>query len=342
MIKLDSNESPFGPSPKATAAMQAAVERGNRYPDNDASVLRTRLAALHRLEADQVLITAGLTDFLGILCRALLKPGLIAITSQRSFIVYSLATKGAGARLVEVPMQNDAFDLPMVAKAITPETKIVFLANPNNPTGTAFDSTVLDKFLSNVPDSVIVVVDEAYYDYAAHFAKLRHFNYSHSTDYVRERRNVLVLRTFSKAHGLAGLRVAYAIGQPELLKSLARARSTFSVSEAAQCGALAAMDDEDHLVRALENNHDGVDQMTAGLMKMGCRIPQPWGNFVYCELGEDARAFAKQIEKEGVQVRPLGPWGAPTAIRVTIGTAQENERFLAAFQKVRTAPIANS
>jgi len=334
VIKLNSNESPFGPSPKAIAAMQAAVQDGNRYPDNDSSELRARLAEVHGLSPDQVLITAGLTDFLGILCRSLLKPGLNAVTSQRSFIVYAIATKQSGAHLIETPMRHDGFDLDVLANAIDHATGIVFLANPNNPTGTAFDAPALDRFLSVVPENVTVVIDEAYYDYANYFAHARGFQYSQSIDYVRGSRNVLVLRTFSKAHGLAGLRVAYALGRPEMLKALARLRSTFSVSSAAQAGALAAMEDADHLTRALENNAAGVEEITRELASLGYVIPQAWGNFVYCELGEDARAFAKRLESEGVLTRPLGPWGAPTAIRISIGMPRENQDFLAAFRRI--------
>jgi histidinol-phosphate aminotransferase len=334
MIKLDSNESPFGPSPKVIAAIQAAVEHGNRYPDDNATELRDRLAALHRVQPEQVLVTAGLTDFLGILCRALLQPGLNAVTSQRSFVVYSTATKASGARLIEVPMQNDALDLDAIAAAIDDNTRIVFLANPNNPTGTMFDASAVDRFLERVPGQITVVIDEAYYDYAKYFAERRGVHYSHSEDYIRENRDVLVLRTFSKAHGLAGLRVAYALGKPEMLKSLGRIRSTFSISGAAQAGAIAALDDQAHFQRALANNAAGADRLQTELTKFGYPVPETWANFIYCELGVDARTFGKTMEAEGVSIRALAAWGAPQAIRVTIGTELEIDVFLAAFRKI--------
>lgn len=334
MIKLNSNESPFGPSPKAIAAMQAAVAQGNRYPDDNATELRDRLAAVHQVEPEQVLVTAGLTDFIAILCRSLLKPGLNAVTSERSFIAYSISTKATGAQLVETPMINDAFDLQAVAAAVDDNTRIIFLANPNNSTGTVFDVAALDRFLDEVPEQVTVVVDEAYYDYANYFADLRGLRYSHSVDYVRDTRNVLVLRTFSKAHGLAGLRVAYALGNPELLKKFARLRSTYSISLAGQAGALAALDDPDHVQRALQNNAKQAEWLSTRLAELGYPTPQTWANFLYCELGEEARAFAKRMQSAGVLIRALAAWGAPKAIRVTIGTKPENEAFLAAFQKI--------
>jgi histidinol-phosphate aminotransferase len=338
VIKLNLNESPFGPSPKAIAAMQAAIAQGNRYPDDNATELRDRLAALHEVQPANLLITAGLTDFIGILCRALLKPGLNAVTSQRSFIVYSLETRESGAQLVEVPMQNNAFDLDAIASAINDNTRVVFLANPNNPTGTLFDAATLDRFLAQIPSQITIVVDEAYYDYANYFAEQRGICYSHSIDYVRDHRNVLVLRTFSKAHGLAGLRVAYAFGNPDLLKDLARIRSTYSVSTAAQAGALAALDDSHHVQRALENNATQAEWLSTRLADLGYPVPQTWTNFLYCELDQDARAFAKRMQSEGVLIRALGPWGAPSAIRITVGTKEENEGFLRAFSKTVKAP----
>ncbi len=314
--------------------MQAAVAQGNRYPDDDAKQLRSRLAEIHQLPSDRVLVTAGLSDFLGLLCRAVLGRGLNAVTSRLSFIVYSIAAKLAGAELLKTPMQNDAYDLRAIAAAVNDATRLVFLANPNNPTGTMFDARALDQFLASMPGHVTVVVDEAYYDYANHFARLRGVEYSRAIDYVREGRNLLVLRTFSKAHGLAGVRVAYALGQPDILKSVARFRSTFSVSVAAQAGAMAALEDEAHLRRAIENNVEGAEWLTRELTGLGYRVPQTWGNFVYCDVGEDAREFAKRMAAERVLVRALTSWDAPTAIRVTVGKPEENEFFAGAFRKV--------
>src|SRR5437868_10107089 len=280
-IKLDANESPFGASPRAIEAMRRAAEKANIYPDNSARELREKLAGIHRVGFDQVLVSAGLTDLLGIIARLLLEPGCNAVTSQRSFIHYLTATRQAGGKLIEVPMQNDGFDLRGIASAVNEKTRIVFLANPNNPTGTLFDAVATDELLDQLPDHVTVILDEAYYEYAQYFAGERGIQYSHSVKYLRQR-NLLVLRTFSKVYGLAGVRVGYALGDPGVLKQVAEAQSTFAVSVIAQAGALAALDDRDHVQQALESNARGMKFLFDGLCRLGlCPVPS-WANFVYC------------------------------------------------------------
>jgi histidinol-phosphate aminotransferase len=333
-IKLASNETPFGPSPLAVQAMKAALAECNLYPDNDASELRQKLAERHCVEREQVVVTAGSTSLLGVIARTLLSPGLNAITSERSFIVYPIATQAAGGQLIEVPMRDSGFDLDAIAAAIDPNTRLVFIANPNNPTGTLVGPDALDRFLEKVPEHVIIILDEAYCDFAQHFAAARGTEYSHSLDYVRDGRKVVVLRTFSKAHGLAGVRIGYGLGPTELMSYFARMRTTFSVSSVAQAAALAALEDEAHLRRAVVNNAEQADWLVRRLAELGYRVLPTWANFVYCELGEDAAAVAKNLQNEGVIIRPLGPWGAPTAIRITIGTPEQNQTFLKAFKKV--------
>ena len=333
-IKLASNETPFGPSPLAVQAMKAALAECNLYPDNDAGELRQKLAERHRVETEQVVVTAGSTSLLGIITRTLLAPGLNAITSERSFIVYPIATKAAGGQLIEVPMRDSGFDLDAIAAAIDHNTRLVFIANPNNPTGTLVGPDALDRFLEKVPEHVIVILDEAYCDFAQHFATARGTEYSHSLDYVRDGRKVVVLRTFSKAHGLAGVRIGYGLGPAELMSYFARMRTTFSVSSVAQAAALAALEDEAHTRKAVVNNSEQADWLVRRLTELGYRVRPTWANFVYCELGEDAAAVAKNLQNEGVIIRPLGPWDAPTAIRITIGTPEQNQTFLKAFKKV--------
>src|SRR5580693_6815654 len=230
LIKLDSNENPFGPSAHAIDAMRSALAQVSSYPDDDCSGLRLRLAAHHQVPPEQVLVAAGSTALLSLLCQTLLAPGRNAVTSARSFVVYSMAVRAAGARLIEAPMRNDSFDLEAILAAIDSETRIIFLANPNNPTGTMLEAGVVEGFLARVPGHVVVVLDEAYYEFALHFAGLRGVKYSNSLDYVRQGASVVVLRTFSKAHGLAGLRLGYGLGPGELLGCCARMRNTFSVS----------------------------------------------------------------------------------------------------------------
>jgi histidinol-phosphate aminotransferase len=333
-IKMASNENPFGPSPKAVEAIRAAVKNANYYPDNDCSELRQVLAGRHQLQAEQVLVTDGSTALLDHIARTLLVPGLNAVTSERSFIVYPIVTQAAGGRLIEAPMREHAFDLDAVLAAIDGHTRIVYLANPNNPTGTMFDAAATDRFLDRVPDHVVVVLDEAYCDFAAHFAAAQGIEYSHSLDYVRQGRKVLVLRTFSKAHGLAGLRVGYAFGPPALLQLLARVRPAFSVSGVAEAGALAAFGDAAHVQKAIENNAVEAPRLARELSALGLHPVPTCANFLYLDVGEESVAFARRMQQEGIIIRALTAWGAHNAIRVTVGTPEHNRMFLAALKKV--------
>src|ERR1700692_46998 len=335
LIKLDSNENPFGPSARAIDAIRNALGGVNLYPDDDCSQLRLKLATHHALPPDQVLVTAGSTAMLTLLCQTLLAPGLNAVTSERSFIVYSMAVQAAGARLVEAPMRSgeDGFDLSAILAAIDSNTRIVFLANPNNPTGTMLEAAAVEGFLAKVPGDVVVVLDEAYYEFAVHFATLRRLTYSNSLDYIRRGARVVVLRTFSKAHGLAGLRIGYGMGPAELLGYCARMRNTFSVSSVAQTAALAALDDQNHIPRVVENNALQSRILTEGLTGLGYRVVPTSANFLFCDLAEDAATIASRLQDEGVGVRPLGSWGAPNCIRVTIGTPEQNQAFLQAARR---------
>jgi histidinol-phosphate aminotransferase len=321
LIKLDSNENPFGPSAHVIDAMRAALGGANLYPDDDCSHLRHKLATHHELPPEQVLLTAGSTGLLSLLCQTLLAPGLNAVTSERSFIVYSMAVQAAGAQLVEAPMRDDTFDLAAIL-------------DPNNPTGTMVEAGVVEWFLAQLPGHVVLVLDEAYYEFALHFAALRHITYSNSLNYVRQGASVVVLRTFSKAHGLAGLRVGYGLGPAELLGYCARMRNTFSVSSVAQAAALAALDDDHHILHVVDNNAVQSRVLAQGLSALGYRVVPTSANFVFCDAGEDAAAFASRLQDEGVAVRPLGSWGAPSCIRVTIGTAEQNQAFVRAVARV--------
>jgi histidinol-phosphate aminotransferase len=334
LIKLDSNENPFGPSPRAIEAMQAALTRAHSYPDDDCTELRRKLAIYHDLPAEQVLVTAGSTALLSLLCQTMLAPGLNAVTSERSFIVYPMAVHATGAQLIETPMREDAFDLSAILEAIDENTRIVFLANPNNPTGTMLEAAAVDQFIAEVPGHVVVVLDEAYYDFAMHFAERRKVEYSRSVNYLRQGASVIVLRTFSKAHGLAGLRVGYGLGPSELLGYCARMRDTFSVSSVAQAAAVAALDDLGHVGRVVSNNAEESQILGVGLSELGLRVVPTAANFLYCELREDALGFTERLRGEGVSVRPLGAWGAPSCVRVSIGTPEQNQILLSAARKV--------
>jgi histidinol-phosphate aminotransferase len=341
LIKLDSNENPFGPSPRAIDAMRNSLATASNYPDDDCRPLRLKLADHHGLPPEQVLVTAGSTAMLSLLCQTLLAQGLNAVTSGRSFIVYSMAVQAAGAHLVEVPMRDheDTFDLDAILAAIDSNTRLVFLANPNNPTGSVLEAPAVERFLAQLPPHVVLVLDEAYYEFARHFAELRRIIYSNSLDYVRQGASVVVLRTFSKAHGLAGLRVGYGLGPAELLGYCARMRSTFSVPSLAQAAAMAAIDDTGHIQRVVENNAAQSRVLAQELSALGYRVVPTSANFLFCDLAEDAATVANFLQQEGVAVRPLGPWGAPTCIRVTVGTPEQNQAFLKAARKNSTTHV---
>jgi histidinol-phosphate aminotransferase len=333
MIKMASNENPFGPSPRALEAIRAVMPQAHLYPDNDVSQLRLRLAELHGLTAEQTVVSDGSTALLGVIARSLLRPGLNAITSERSFIIYPIATKAAGGRLITTPMKDDSYDLDAVLAAIDEDTRIIFIANPNNPTGTLIDAARIDNFLAKVPEHVLVLLDEAYCDFATDIAAARGIEYSHSLEHLRQKRNLVVLRTFSKAHGLAGMRVGYGLGPAALMPFFNRMRTTFSVTALAEAAALAALDDHEHSRKTIANNRSGIEFLMSKLREVGYLPIPTFANFIYFDAGEDAAALSKRIQGEGVIVRPLGPWGIPTAIRVTVGTPEQNELFIAALAR---------
>jgi len=334
LIRLDSNENPLGPSPLAIEAMRRALTDAHSYPDNDCTALTAKLSELHGIPAEQILITAGSTGMLSLLCHTLLAPGLNAVTSEKSFIVYGMAVRATAAEFIETPTRDDGFDLTAILRAINDHTRLVLLANPNNPTGTLLGVDELERFLSKVPGHVVVVLDEAYYEFAAHFAERRRVEYSRSLAHLRRGASAVVLRTFSKAHGLAGLRIGYGLGPAELLAYCRRMQDTYSVSSVAQAAALAALDDNDHVARSVSHNAEQAGRLSAGLSELGCKVMPTWANFLYCDLGRDAAPVAQRLWREGISVRPLGSWGAPTCIRVSIGTAQQIAKVLDAIRRI--------
>jgi histidinol-phosphate aminotransferase len=334
-IKMASNENPFGPSSLAREAIHRAACDAHFYPDNDLIELRGALAEVHSLNMNQVMITSGSTSFLDVLARTLLGPGLNAVTSKLSFIVYPLVTRATGARLIEVPQRDHGFDLDAIADAVDVNTRVVYIANPNNPTGTMVEAHAIDRFLDRLPSHVITVLDEAYYDYASYFAVQRGVEYSHALDYVREGRSVVVLRTFSKAHGLAGLRVGYGLGSPELLGYFNRLKPPFMVSSLAETAALAALADADHVAMSVRTNAAEAERLQHELSALGIRVVPTWANFLFCEIGDECASLCRQLQDAGIIVRHMtGSWSAPHAFRVSVGTPEQNEQFIQAFKRV--------
>jgi histidinol-phosphate aminotransferase len=334
-IALNLNENPFGPSPLALKAIEAALSDVHRYPEIQAADVHRAIAEFHEVRTEQVLVTAGATELLCMIARALLVPGLNAITSARSFIVYKLATQVTEGRLIEVPMRENGYDLDAIARAIDRNTRIVFIANPNNPTGTLIDADEMDSFVESLPCHVLLALDEAYGDFAKHFAQQRGIKYSRSLDYIREGRNVILLKTFSKAHGLAGLRAGYGVGSPNLISLLAPMRTIFSLSSVAQAAASAALHDAEHIRSAVENNAEQAEVLSQGLARLGLHPQRTWANFLYCELGQNAAALAERLQVAGIIVQPLELWGAPAAIRLSIGKPEENRRLLDVLRNLR-------
>jgi histidinol-phosphate aminotransferase len=306
--------------------MQSALAAAHAYPDHDCVELRGKLASFHDLPSEQVLVTAGSTALLGLLCQTMLAPGRNAVTSERSFIVYSMAVHATGGQLIEAPMRQDGFDLDAILEAVNEDTRLVFLANSNNPTGTMLEAAAVDKFMAEVPGHVVVVLDEAYYEFAVHFAARRKVEYSRSLDYLRQGASVIVLRTFSKAHGLAGLRIGYGLGPAELLTYCARMQDTFSVSSVAQAAALAALADVNHIGRVVSNNVEQAQILGVGLSELGYRVVPTSANFLYCDVGEEAAGVAERLRKLGVSVRPLAG-GAHQRMRVTSVRRSRTESF---------------
>src|SRR5205807_800281 len=341
MIKMASNENPFGPSPLALEAVRRAATEIHLYPDNDATELRWALAARHHLSAEQVFVADGSLGVLDIVARTLLGPGLNCITSERSFISYPIIARAAGAQCITVAMRNDSYDLRAMAAAINDQTRVVIIANPNNPTGTMVSADETEDFLRRVPEHVLVVLDEAYADFAQYFAARRGAHYSHSFKHIQAGHpNVMVLRTLSKAHGLAGLRVGYGCGPPELLQYFARVRNSFSVSVVAEAAALAALRDEEHIRLTVENNAAGAARLMELFEALGIHAIPTSANFIYFETAENANAVAQRIQAQGIIVRSLVPLGIPNGLRVTIGAPDQNERFSEVLKTILGEPIA--
>ncbi len=330
-IKLASNENPLGPSPLAVEAARRALGSSNWYPDGGTKLLREALAARHGVKPEEIFVGLGSSEIIDLAARATLRSGLQGVTSEGTFALFPIAIRASGAQLALAPLRESTFDLCAMSELFRPECRILYLANPNNPTGTVFGSEALERFLARVPDEVLVVLDEAYCDYA------ERADYPDSLKLFRERQNLLILRTFSKVHGLAGLRIGYGIGHAGLVRELNKLRTPFNVSNVAQAAALAALDDKEHVAGSVEMNRAERRKLTEGLAKLGLRPAPSETNFVFVELGTDASRICQELLQKGVIIRPLGWMGFPEAVRITVGLPEENDRCLAALGEVLAA-----
>jgi histidinol-phosphate aminotransferase len=329
-IKLASNENPIGPSPKAVEAVKSAVADSNRYPDGGTHLLRNKLARQHGVAMDQIFVGLGSSEIIDLASRILLGRGKAGITSHGSYAPFSLAIRASGAELVRVPQHEFAFDLRAIADAVAAhrETRVVYLANPNNPTGTTFGAAELQEFLRRVPPDVLVVLDEAYVHYSDRP------DMPDSVQLFREHKNLLTLRTFSKAYGLAGLRIGYGIGDTPVLEAMNKLRTPFNLTGVSQAAAIAALDDTEHVNRSIRENASERARLTKGLTELGLRPVRSHANFIFIDIGPDAQQLYNELLHEGVIVRPLGWMGMPEAMRVSVGVAEENDKLLAVMSRV--------
>jgi histidinol-phosphate aminotransferase len=328
IIKLASNENPHGPSPKAVAAAERAVREMQLYPDGGYYALRQKLAAKWNLGMDQFIIGDGSNELLELLGHAFLAPGLECVMHRSSFIVYKLVTLMFGATPVEVPLVDMRQDLKLLAAAITPRTRLVFLASPSNPVGAVNSAAEITALVRGLPSHVILVLDEAYAEYLDEAPDLRPL--------IAEGRKVICLRTFSKVYGLAALRVGYGYAAPELIAIVQRARQPFNVNGIAAAAAVAALDDHEFVEKCRRENAAGRALLADGFRKQGLSFVPGGGNFLLVKVGDGAAVFGA-LQAQGIITRPVKPYGLPEWLRITVGTQAQNERLLAALSKVLAA-----
>ncbi|MGE5212741.1 MAG: histidinol-phosphate transaminase [Nitrospirota bacterium] len=325
IVKLASNENPLGPSPKAIQAMRDALKDAHLYPDGSGFYLRNALAVKLSITPENVILGNGSNEVIEFLGHAFLNPGDDVITCQYAFIVYKLLATAFGVRTIEIPSPGYQQDLDATLDSVTSKTRVIFIPNPNNPTGTLISQSAIERFMSRVPDNIIVVFDEAYFEFIDDPPDTLRF--------VREGRNVVVLRTFSKIHGLAGLRIGYGVAPPEIIEVLHKTRQPFNVNSIAQAGAIAALDDQAHLCETKRV----IDEGRAYLQEQFAEIQIPFvpaaANFLMVNVGDGCAVFQKLLQRK-IIVRPLKGYGLPEWVRISVGTMEENKKLIAALTEV--------
>jgi histidinol-phosphate aminotransferase len=335
VVKLASNENPLGPSPLAAEAIRYAAGRVNLYPDGNAYYLKQDLSMRIGFPPEQIILGNGSNDVLQIIGDTFISPGDEVVYSEQAFVVYMLVSRICGAKEITTPLVNHTHNLPAMAERVTPFTKVVFIANPNNPTGTIVTQKEVEAFMERVPENVLVVFDEAYYEY------VENPEYPDTLRYVREGRNVIVLRTFSKIYALAGLRIGYGISTPQIIDLLNRVRQPFNVNLIAQEAARASLQDSEHVRESRRVNSMGKRFLYEELDKIGLEYVPSEANFILVHLRRPADAVFQEMMKLGVIVRPMKGYDFPNSIRVTVGTMDQNRRFIAALREAlkRVEPV---
>ena len=329
IIKLASNENPLGPGVKAKQAILSAAEL-SRYPDGNANDLKMALAKYHGVNEDQIIVGNGSNEILELITRAITQPQHEIIFSEHAFAVYPLVTQAVAAKAVVVPAKNWGHDIVAMQAAINENSRVMFIANPNNPTGTWLDNQTLRTLFELIPDHMVVVLDEAYFEYVQEDA------YPNCVQWVNEFPNLLVTRTFSKAYGLAGLRIGYGISHRDTVDLMNRVRQPFNVNSLALSAAEAALGDHEHLQQSVRLNLTGMDRLTSAFDKMGLQYIPSVGNFICVDTGQSGMEIYEKLLHEGIIVRPVDNYGMPGHLRITIGLEAENETFINAFEKVLT------
>ena len=327
-IKLASNENPLPPSDKVQAAITAALSKLNRYPDGSGYYLRQALAKKHDVSADQVILGNGSNELIELIVRSFLRAGDEAVVPHPSFVVYPMIVQAAGGIRVMVMLKDHRLDLEAMARAITPMTKIVFIANPNNPTATIVTADEVSHFMSRVPERTIVVFDEAYIEFALGP------DFPETLEYVKQGRKVVTLRTLSKAASLAGLRIGYGIADADCIALMNRIRQPFNVNSLGQVAALAALEDESHTLECVRMIEAGRHYLYDEFNGLGVKYVPSRANFILVDVGRSASDIYQRLLKEGVIVRPMTPFGMESALRITVGTPQENRRLVKALRTV--------
>ncbi len=328
IIKLASNENPLGASPLALQAIGKAAKEAYLYPDDNCFYFRKKLAAKLGLDPENIFVGNGSVEILPLATLAYLDPGLSAVCSQSAFIWFKIAVRIAAGELIEVPMKNNTHDLKGMLKAIKKNTRLVYIANPNNPTGTIVTKEEVEEFFRKVPDHVLVIMDEAYYEY------IDDPRYPDSFKTFKERKNILILRTFSKIYGLAGVRLGYGIAHKEILRDLAKLRISFNVNRLSQIAGTAALDDDQHVRRGKDVNDAGKESLYEAYRKLGLFYLPTYANFIFVDFGRDSQAVFEALQQKGIITRTIKEYGFPHALRITIGTDEQNHKLIRALKSV--------
>lgn len=328
VVKLASNENPLGPSPKAVRAMREAIGQVHLYPDGNAYYLRRRLAEYHDLPMESILLGNGSVELIEMIAEAYLEPGREAVTGPQAFFKYRIACQMMGVQPIMVPMPEFQYDIEAMIRALTPRTKVVFIANPNNPTGWYLGRRDVERLLGALPRGAILVLDEAYFEY------VQQSDYPDGLQYVKAGAPVIALRSFSKVYGLAGVRCGYALTRPDIAADLQKVREVFNCNSLAQVAALASLDDGDYLRKSIENNRKGRQDLESGLKALGLRALPSVCNFILVDFGKPIGPIFQELLKRGVIIRPMEPYDLPTCARISVGLPEQHQKLFSALREI--------